>query len=89
MHKPATHPNISIKQDFILNMATGHEDRHGGGTKWADKMCIDLVRCREQASVIYSSNKCPWKGNDKKVRVLELTKRLWDRMGYSQLSKTS
>ena len=42
-HKPATHHNILIKQDLILNMAMGCEDRHHGRrTKWADKMCIDL-----------------------------------------------
>ena len=71
-------------------MATGREDRHHGGrTKWTDKMCIDLISCREQASNIYSTDECPRKENGKKVGIMELTKRFWDSMGYSQLSKTS
>ena len=89
-HKPATRRNISIKQDLFLNMAAGREDRHHGGrTKWTDKMCIDLISCREQASNIYSTDECPRKENGKKVGIMELTKRFWDNMGYSQLSKTS
>ena len=88
-HKPATRRNISIKQD-LFNMAAGREDRHHGGrTKWTDKMCIDLISCREQASNIYSTDEYPRKKNGKKVGIMELTKRFWDSMGYSQLSKTS
>ena len=52
-------------------------------------MCIDLISCREQASNIYSTDECPRKENGKKVGIMELTKRFWDSMGYSQLSKTS
>ena len=72
-------------------MARGREDRHHGGrTKWTDKMCIDLISCREQASTIYSTDdECPPKENGRKVGIMELTKRLWNSMGYSQLSKTS
>ena len=89
-HKPATRRNISIKQDLFLNMAAGREDRHHGGrTKWTGKMCIDLISCREQASNIYSTDECPRKENGKKVGIMELTKRFWGSMGYSQLSKTS
>ena len=89
-HKPATRRNISIKQDLFLNMGTGREDRHHRGrTKWTDKMCIDLISCREQASTIYSTDECPRKENGKKVGIMELTKRFWDSMGYSQLNKTS
>ena len=87
-HKPATHRNIAIKQDLFLNMASGREDRHHGGqTKWTDKMCIDLIS--KQASTIYSTDECPRKENGKKVGIMELTKRFWDSMGYSQLSQTS
>ena len=86
MHKLATRRNISVKQNFFLNMATGREDRHHGGqTKWTATMLL----CREQASTIYSTDECPRKENDKKVGIMELTKRFWDSMGYSQLSKTS
>ena len=85
-HKPATRRNISIKQDLFLNMATGHEDRHGGRTKWTDKMCIDLISCRAQAFTIYSTDECPRKENGKKAGIMEVTKRFWDSMGYSQLS---
>ena len=89
-HKPDTRRNISIKQDLFLNMAAGLEDRHHGGrTKWTDKMCIDLMSCREQASNIYSTDECPQKENGKKVGIMELTKRFLDSMDYSQLSKTS
>ena len=89
-HKPATCRNILIKQDLILNMAMGREDRHHGGrTKWTDKMCIDLILCREQASTIYSTDECRWKENGQKVGIMELTKIFWHSMGYSQLSKTS
>ena len=52
-------------------------------------MCIDLISCREQASNIYSTDECPRKENGKKVGIMELTKRFWDSIGYSQLSKTS
>ena len=50
---------------------------------------ISLISCREQASTIYSTDKCPRKENGKKVGIMELTKRFSDSMGYSQLSKTS
>ena len=74
-HKPVTCCNISIKQDLFLNMAAGRKDRHHGGrTKWTDKMCIDLISCREQASNIYSTDECPRKANGKKVGIMELTK---------------
>ena len=62
-HKPATRRNVTIKQDLFLNMAAGREDRHHGGrTKWTDKMCIDLISCREQSSNIYSTDECPRNG---------------------------
>ena len=99
-HKPATRRNISIKQDLFLNMAASRENRHHGvRTKWTDKMCIDLISCRKQASNIYSTDECPRKEYGTKVGIMELTKRFWDSMGYSQpgehysllsqLSKTS
>ena len=85
-HKSATRHNISIKQDLFLNMAAGREDRHHGGrTKWTDKLCIDLISCREQASTIYSTDECPRKENGKKVGIMELIKRFWDSMCYSRV----
>ena len=39
--------------------------------------------------IIYGTDECPRKENGKKVGIMELTKRFWDSMGYSQLSKTS
>ena len=48
-------------------MASGREDsHHGGRTKWTDKMCIDLISCREQASTIYSTEERPRKDNGKR-----------------------
>ena len=50
-------------------MAAGREDRpHGRRTKWTDKMRIDLISCREQASNIYSTDECARKENGKKSR---------------------
>ena len=44
---------------------------------------------RHHGAAIYSTDECPRKENGKKVGIMELTKRFWDSMGYSQLSKTS
>ena len=63
-------------------MATGRKDRHHGGRrKWTDKMCIDLISCRD------STDECPRKENGKKSGIMEVAKRFWDSIGYSQSSK--
>ena len=58
-------------------------------TNGSAKMNMDLLTCREKAKSTYSSSDCPRKPNGRKTGVMELTKILWEEIGYANLGKTA
>ena len=53
------------------------------------KMCVDLLHCRDVARQLHSSEDCPRKANGRKQGVMELTKRFWNEKEYQHLERTT
>lgn len=61
----------------------------GGRIKWTEKMCIDLILCKEKAEELHQSENCPRKENRRKEGKMNLTYHFWNSMGYSYLKRTA
>ena len=56
---------------------------------WTEKMCVDLMLCKEKAEELHQSENCPRKDNGRKEGKMNLTLNFWNDMGYEHLKRTA
>ena len=61
----------------------------GGRLTWTEKMCVDLMVCKEKAEELHRSENCPRKENGRKEGKMNLTLHFWNNMGYEHLKKSA
>ena len=78
------------KAKYRMEDGEQHQSSHAprqSKTNWTAKMNMDLLNCREKAKSSHTRADCQRKPNGRKTGVMELTKILWEAIGYADLGK--
>ena len=81
-------PTQGYPRTTILCKMSAERIQHGR-TRWTERMCVDLLTCKDEAKQLHTSEECPTNEKGRKIGLMQLTLKFWNEKGYESLGKTA